>query len=237
MKRLTCSIFIGLLIIACVKVIGCGDDEEGAGGENLSNTKDITAFSFTAATNPGILSTDVLASIVGTYISAVVPYSTDVTALVATFVTTGESVSVEGIDQESGITANDFTNPVVCTITAEDATTQEYIVTVGNGNSPTAQIDSPLDGALFMVEGSDIIGPYKTLTFEATATDLEDDDNSLLVEWFASTDGKLGEGRELTTRVHMTENCSQSINITLRVTDSHANVTEVIIQIVLYYVC
>ena len=88
-----------------------------------------------------------------------------------------------------------------------------------------------------MTEGRDEVGDYKTITFRGTATDYEDDDQTLLVEWFASTDGKLGEGRELTTRLHMTENCAQNIDITLRVTDSDDNVTEYGIQITLYYVC
>jgi hypothetical protein len=107
----------------------------------------------------------------------------------------------------------------------------------GLDQSPFVSIDSPSDGYIVMAEGSDANGLYKTITFEGTATDQEDDDNTLLVEWFSSTDGKLGEGRTLTTRVHMTEPCSQQIDITLRVTDSAANVTEVSIQIVLYIVC
>ena len=45
------------------------------------------------------------------------PPGTDVTALVATFTTTGASVKVGSTVQVSGTTANDFTYPVVYTVT------------------------------------------------------------------------------------------------------------------------
>jgi hypothetical protein len=64
-------------------------------------------------------------------ISFVVPYGTDVTSLVATF-TLSESASVKigVISQVSGTTQNDFTHPVTYTVIAENATTQDWIVTV-----------------------------------------------------------------------------------------------------------
>ncbi len=102
---------------------------------------------------------------------------------------------------------------------------------------PFAQIDEPSNGAVFMTEGVDAQGEYKTITFRGTATDPEDDDATLLVEWSSGTDGKLGEGRVLTARVHMTETCTQQISITLRVTDSDGHATEYPIQIHLYYIC
>lgn len=49
----------------------------------------------------------------------------------ATFTTTGISVTVGATPQVSGTTANDFTNPVVYTVTAADGSTQDYTVTVG----------------------------------------------------------------------------------------------------------
>lgn len=51
-------------------------------------------------------------------IDVTVPYATDVTGLVATFTTTGASVTVDGVDQESGTTENDFTDPVVYRVRA-----------------------------------------------------------------------------------------------------------------------
>ncbi len=63
-------------------------------------------------------------------IAVAMPYGTDVTALVATFSTTGASVKVGTTLQTSGTTANDFTSPVAYTVTAADASTATYTVTV-----------------------------------------------------------------------------------------------------------
>ncbi|HDQ14305.1 MAG TPA: cadherin-like beta sandwich domain-containing protein [Sediminispirochaeta sp.] len=75
----------------------------------------------------------------GTSISATVPYGTDVTSLVATFETTGDSVSVDGNVQSSGESANDFTSPVVYTVTAEDGGSSEYTVTVSITGPPVEE--------------------------------------------------------------------------------------------------
>lgn len=90
----------------------------------LSSTKDITAFSFNGLTPA------VTATINGTAITTTVPYGTSVTALVATFTTTGASVKIGGATQTSGTTPNDFTNPVTYIVTAADNSTQNYTVTV-----------------------------------------------------------------------------------------------------------
>ncbi|MCK9420600.1 MAG: DUF5018 domain-containing protein [Nitrospirae bacterium] len=55
---------------------------------------------------------------------------TDVTALTATFATSGTSVTAGGTVQVSGVTKNDFTNPVVYTVTAADGSHVDYTVTV-----------------------------------------------------------------------------------------------------------
>ena len=94
-----------------------------------SASKDLTAFAFLDAANPA-LAADVTATITGTAIAATVPFGTDVTALVATFTTTGETVAVGATGQTSGVTANDFTSPVTYTVTAQDASTRDYTVTV-----------------------------------------------------------------------------------------------------------
>ena len=61
-----------------------------------------------------------------------VPFGTDVTALIATFgLSAGASADVGGTPQVSGTTPNDFTLPVVYTVTAaDDTTTQDWTVTV-----------------------------------------------------------------------------------------------------------
>lgn len=90
----------------------------------LDSSNAITAFSFAALTPA------VTATINGTAITATVPYGTPITALVATFTTTGSSVAVGATPQVSGTTPNDFTSLVTYTVTAADSTTQDYTVTV-----------------------------------------------------------------------------------------------------------
>jgi hypothetical protein len=88
----------------------------------LSTAKAITAFSLVGATG----SIDEL----NKTIAVTVPNGTNVTALVATFTTTGVSVAVDGTPQTSGTTVNDFTYPVTYMVTAADGSTANYIVTV-----------------------------------------------------------------------------------------------------------
>lgn len=64
-------------------------------------------------------------------VAITVPHATVVTALVATFgVTAGAAADVSDTPQESGVTANDFTAPVVYTVTGSDAAEQDWTVTI-----------------------------------------------------------------------------------------------------------
>lgn len=64
-------------------------------------------------------------------IAVTVPNGTNVTALVAKFTSTGSSVKVGTTVQTSGLTANNFTTPVIYTVTSGDTlTTATYTVTV-----------------------------------------------------------------------------------------------------------
>jgi len=86
----------------------------------------ITAFSFEGLDPPVSGTIDEAAHT----IALSVPSDIDVSALVATFTTTGMAVSVGGLPQVSGFTMNDFTSPVTYRVTAEDASAQDYVVTV-----------------------------------------------------------------------------------------------------------
>jgi hypothetical protein len=63
-------------------------------------------------------------------IAVTVPSGSDITALVATFKTTGSSVKVGEVVQVSGTTANDFSDPVVYKVKALNGSTASYTVTV-----------------------------------------------------------------------------------------------------------
>ena len=102
----------------------------------LSAAKALTSFSFAAPPASGVI-IEALHSVALT-----VPAGTSLSALVASFTTTGASVAIAGTPQVSGVTANNFANPVTYTVSAADGTTQAYLVTVtvaaGPGPTPSA---------------------------------------------------------------------------------------------------
>jgi len=112
---------MALLLVVFVAGCGGGGGDSTAGGGS-STTKAITAYS--------------LAGVAGAInetaktIAVTMPNGTNVTALAATFTTTGAGVKVGTTTQISGITPNDFTNPVAYIVTAADNSTAAYTVTV-----------------------------------------------------------------------------------------------------------
>ena len=88
---------------------------------SLSDSNDL--LTFTISGNEAVID--------GTDVSLELPYNFDASSLIADFtVSPFAFATVAGNDQESGTTENDFSSPVVYTITAEDGTTQDYTVTV-----------------------------------------------------------------------------------------------------------
>ena len=114
------GIFVSLLIILTFALIflnGCGSKSD-----SLSSAKEISTYSVDGIT--GTINES------GKTINVVIPFSADITGLIATFTTTGSNVKIGSVTQESGVTANNFTNPLIYTITAADGTTANYAVTV-----------------------------------------------------------------------------------------------------------
>src|SRR6185369_9564952 len=113
-----------LAVLLVAFVAGCSSG--GGSGSNDSvapnSAKAVTAFSLAGAT--GVI--DETAKT----IAVSMPNKTDVTALIATFTTTGANVNVGAADQTSGTTPNNFTTPVTYTVSAGDSTTTTYTVTV-----------------------------------------------------------------------------------------------------------
>jgi hypothetical protein len=107
-----------------------------------SSAKAITAFSFSSPAATGVINETLHT------IALTVPSGTGVHALVPTITITGASVS-----PASGV-ARDFSDPVVYTVTAADATTQAYTVTVTV--APPLAIGDPYGGgkvAYILVDG------------------------------------------------------------------------------------
>lgn len=96
----------------------------------LNTSKAMTEFGFTGLSVTGTITES------SKTISATVPCGTNLTALVATFTTTGASVKVGSTVQTSAATANNFSSPVTYTVTAVDGTTADYVVTVTVASKP-----------------------------------------------------------------------------------------------------
>ena len=118
------ALLVSALLAACGGGGGGQDPILGGGGVVAStvNAKAITAYT--------------LAGVKGTVdeaaktIAVTLPSGTGVTALPASFTTTGASVKVGAVAQTSGTTTNNFTTPVAYTVTAANGTTATYNVTV-----------------------------------------------------------------------------------------------------------
>ncbi|MBU1106981.1 MAG: hypothetical protein KKB51_09965 [Candidatus Riflebacteria bacterium] len=90
--------------------------------------KAITAFNFASPAATGVIDEGAKT------VALIVPYGTNVTALVPTITHTGASVS-----PNTGV-AQDFTNPVTYTVTAADSSAQPYVVTVTVAANPAKAI-------------------------------------------------------------------------------------------------
>ena len=101
-----------------------------------SSEKNLTTFTFLKTANPD-LANDVVLTLNGSQFSGTLPAGTKVTNLKASFsASPAATVTVNGVRQESGVTANDFSKPLTYTITAEDGSTQSYAVNLSVAAPP-----------------------------------------------------------------------------------------------------
>jgi len=108
----------------------------------LSSEKEITDFRFNVI-NPAAVGV-----INGNQITIDLPDNINRSNLVATFSSSAKtSVSIAGAAQQSGVSINDFTNSVVYRVTAEDGSTKDFTVTIGNA-PPDNPNDDDGDGVL-----------------------------------------------------------------------------------------
>ena len=99
------------------------------------------SFSFLQADNTSLIA-DVNMPIVENTLSLCTPLVFNRSNLIATFMTNGDTVTVDGVAQTSGQTANDFTQPVTYTITTGTKTT-EYVVSLTNTGLPVVVVNTP----------------------------------------------------------------------------------------------
>jgi len=91
--------------------------------------KSINEFLFEASTNPS-LAKNIVAEIDNDQITAILPSRANVKSLVASFSFTGKKIFVEGKEQMSGYSVNDFSLPVEYIVRAEDNSFKTYMITV-----------------------------------------------------------------------------------------------------------
>ncbi|MHB8123230.1 MAG: ice-binding family protein, partial [Desulfuromonadaceae bacterium] len=123
------SKFWFLAVLLVTFVAGCGG---GGGSVAPSSAKAMTAYSLTGTTGTIVESDRTIA--------VTMPYGTDLTALPATFTTTGASVKIGAVVQTSGTTENNFTSAVDYIVTAADGTTATYRVAVTVAQASTKEI-------------------------------------------------------------------------------------------------
>lgn len=111
----------------------------------------LSEFKFTMADNPVVLE-DIAASIEQNDVSLTTPFITDVTNLIPQFTTTGQQVTVNGVPQTSGVSAQDFSEPVYYTVTSPNGESSTYRVEVKGSGLPVVYINTPGEAAIVSKE-------------------------------------------------------------------------------------
>lgn len=110
--------------------------------EEPKNQLVMEAFSFLETNNEGAVMRNLVADIKDNQITISSPFISQ-GKLVANFSTNGESVLVNGIPQESGVTVNDFSLPVTYEIVSSEGDRAIYTVNVSYSGLPVVIIDTP----------------------------------------------------------------------------------------------
>jgi eukaryotic-like serine/threonine-protein kinase len=149
------SVSISILTLSCNKPSSTSSPTPPV---VLSSEKTITSFVFKASNNSA-LTADVQGTIGQDTIQLTLPSGVPLTSLAPTIVYKGSSII-----PQNNLTQN-FTNPVVYTVTAEDKTTKNYVVAVKNALSTSKAITSfTLKAANNPGLSSDIVGKISSDT-------------------------------------------------------------------------
>lgn len=116
---------LGILVTILLLFSACKDEEP-----SISSTKELLNFSILKSDNQGKVANDVEASIQGSVITLPLDKYDDLKSLIAVFEYNGKSITINGVKQESGVTSNDYSQPLVFTVEAEDGSKQQYTVEI-----------------------------------------------------------------------------------------------------------
>ncbi len=105
---------------------GNNSPDTGSGGDSTGGTN-----SQSSSAQILLYSLNGIAGVITDHnITVTMPFGTDVTSLIASFSTTGKFVAIGTVPQMSTRTKNNFSKPLIYTVTANDGSTQNYTVTV-----------------------------------------------------------------------------------------------------------
>lgn len=116
---------LGILVTILLLFSACKDEEPP-----ISSTKELLNFSILKSDNQGKVANDVEAPIQGSVITLPLDKYDDLKSLIAVFEYNGKSITINGVEQESGVTSNDYSQPLVFTVEAEDGSKQQYTVEI-----------------------------------------------------------------------------------------------------------
>jgi hypothetical protein len=125
---------LGILLMMLISVsflVQCGGGSSKSADYPRYDAGDnqLMYFDFTSAKN-SVLTANATGVIQDTNITIEVPHSTNVTALIASFTTNSTNVKINDVVQKSGITANNFTSPVVYSVYNNLGEKKDYTITV-----------------------------------------------------------------------------------------------------------
>ena len=130
---------IVIMISFFLLITACSMDSSGS-------AKEITAFIINDPPASGVIDQD------NHTILVKLPYGSDNTSLIASFTTTGAEVAVDGVQQVSGSTVNDFSNTLTYTVVAEDGSSLDYVVTAaGDPYNLSLGDRGPAGGHIFYI--------------------------------------------------------------------------------------
>lgn len=129
-----------LFCLCAILLVACSDENPPNG--RPSNVVPPFSITFTKQHNPGVVLRDVSTSNKGSEIIISSPFITN-PELIATFEDDTQTILVNGVEQKSGITKNDFSSPVTYKVISEKGKEQEYKVSLLYSGLPVVIIDTP----------------------------------------------------------------------------------------------
>ncbi|GAA4806944.1 CotH kinase family protein [Olivibacter ginsenosidimutans] len=128
----------GIWAISFALLMGCKKDREQT-DIDLSAEHELSSFIFKQVNNPA-LRMDIDGEIIGDTVFAHTLVGTDLSTLVPTFVHTGVGVTVEGVEQHSDTSEQNFTQLVHYSIAAENGDTHTYVIKFSDTGLPAVYI-------------------------------------------------------------------------------------------------